>query len=65
MKHALILGALGLAFNVFASTKMWNTAPAWWNIMSLLLVMPLAYIGGRIRENQLASSPSAGSFAQG
>jgi hypothetical protein len=53
MRHALILGALGLIFNIAGTIAMWDTAPAWFHILSLLLVMPYAWIGGRLRERQL------------
>ena len=55
MLHALVLGALGLAFNVVGAVTAWDRAPAWYYVASLLLVMPYAYLGGRIRERQLES----------
>ena len=66
MRHAIILGVLGLAFNVAGSAAMWNTAPAWYHIVSLALVMPYAYIGGAIaerRRSRLAGpAPDAGAI---
>ena len=56
MRHALILGALGLLFNIAGTAAMWNTAPAWYHLTALLLVMPAAWLGGRIRERQLESA---------
>ena len=56
MRHALILGALGLAMNIAATVSLWGTAPAWYHILNLVLVMPYAWIGGRLRERQLAGS---------
>lgn len=53
MRHALILGALGLVMNIVATVSLWGTAPAWYFILNLLLVMPYAWLGGRIRERQL------------
>ncbi|HEX8271287.1 MAG TPA: hypothetical protein VF615_01475 [Longimicrobiaceae bacterium] len=53
MLHALVLGALGLAFNVAGSVAMWDTAPAWYHAASLALVMPYAWLGGRLREVEL------------
>jgi hypothetical protein len=53
MKHALILGALGVVTQVAMWSIAWNTVPAWFHIVSLALVMPYAWIGGRIREKQL------------
>jgi hypothetical protein len=54
MRHALILGFLGLVLNIAMVGALWGTMPAWYNILNLLLVMPYAWIGGRIRERQLA-----------
>jgi hypothetical protein len=56
MLHALILGVLGLVFNVIGTVAMWNTAPAWYHILALLLVMPAAWLGGWIRERQTPTS---------
>jgi hypothetical protein len=56
MQHALILGVLGLVFNVIGSVSMWDTAPAWYHIVAILLVMPAAWLGGKIRERQLQPS---------
>lgn len=53
MKHALILGLLGLVFNIVGTTLLWNTAPAWYHVTALLMVMPAAWLGGRLREAQL------------
>ena len=54
MKHALILGLLGLVFNIVGASVMWESAPAWYHILSIALTMPYAWVGGRIREQQLA-----------
>ncbi len=54
MLHAMVLGVLGLAFNVAGSVALWDTAPVWYHVASLTLVMPYAWLGGRIRESELA-----------
>lgn len=59
MKHALILGALGVVTQVAMWSIAWNTVPAWFHIVSLALVMPYAWIGGRIRERQLERGAQA------
>jgi hypothetical protein len=61
MLHALVLGALGLLFNIAASLAMWHTAPAWYHVVALALVMPYAWAGGRLRERELerAGAPAA------
>lgn len=52
MRHALILGALGLLFNVAGTYAAWDTAPAWYHVLSLVLVMFWAWLGGRMREQE-------------
>jgi len=61
MRHALILGALGLVFNIVGTVTQWHTAPTWYHVVALTLVMPAAWLGGRLREIQLerGSSPLA------
>jgi hypothetical protein len=59
MRHALVLGALGLVFNIIGTIDRWDTAPAWFHIISLLLVMPYAWLGGRLREMQLRQARAA------
>jgi hypothetical protein len=63
MRHALILGVLGLVFNVVGTVQMWHTAPAWYHVVALALVMPAAWLGGWIRERQLARAGGAGALA--
>ncbi len=53
MRHALILGALGLAFNLMGAAASWGLRPVWAVVLNLALVMPYAWIGGRLREMQL------------
>jgi hypothetical protein len=65
MRHALILGGLGLAFNVAGSIVMWDTAPAWFHVVAIALVMPYAWAGGRLRELQLEREGGRGALAGG
>jgi hypothetical protein len=53
MRHALILGFLGLAFNVMGAVSTWGERPAWAVLLNLALVLPYAWMGGRLREMQL------------
>ena len=65
MFHALVLGVLGLIFNVIGSSMTWQLYPAWYHIVALILVMPAAWLGGRIAERQLEGrlAPLAGAAA--
>jgi hypothetical protein len=62
MRHALILGALGLILHLVtlvAMPSVWNMTPNWYSIVNLVLVMPYAWLGGRLRENEIrGSSPT-------
>jgi hypothetical protein len=61
MRHALILGALGLAFDDARTIATWETAPAWFHLLAL--VLPAAWLDGTIRERQLARRGGAGRLA--
>lgn len=52
--HALIMGGLALAMSIPMTLSVWNDTPAWFNIYNLLAVMPYAWIGGTLRERELA-----------
>ena len=54
MQHALILGALGLLVNLAFLFQLWGAVPSWYLLVNLALVMPYAWIGGRLREAELA-----------
>ena len=58
MAHALVLGVLGLLFNVAGTMATWNAYPAWYHVTALLLVMPSAWLGGWLRERELGRRPS-------
>jgi hypothetical protein len=53
MRHALIEGVLGLVFTIANVGAQWGTYPAWYGILSIAVVMPYAWIGGRLREMQI------------
>jgi hypothetical protein len=58
MFHALVLGVLGLIFNVVGSSMTWQLYPAWYHVVALILVMPAAWLGGWIAERQLENRPA-------
>ena len=64
MRHALVLGALGLAFNVMGSIAAWDTAPAWYHAVQLALTMVWAWLGGRLRERELGRHGGAPALAR-
>ncbi|HYR07951.1 MAG TPA: hypothetical protein VEQ60_09290 [Longimicrobium sp.] len=52
--HALIMGGIALAMSIPVTMSVWNDTPVWFNVYNLLAVMPYAWIGGTIRERELA-----------
>jgi hypothetical protein len=60
MLHALILGALGLVLNVVTAASMRGQVPDWYLAAGVLLTMPYAWIGGKLREMQLARGRAPG-----
>lgn len=47
-RHAVALGALSLALMVAATPFAWDSAPVWFHVASLVLVVPAAWLGGRL-----------------
>ena len=56
MRHALILGVLGLLFNIMGAWMTRDAVPVWYNVAGVLTTMLWAWLGGAIRERQLASA---------
>ena len=55
LKHALALGVLGLALSIFATVQNAETMPLWWQIISLILIVPFVILGGYLRIIQKGS----------
>jgi len=56
IKHAFILGALQLLMGIMATVKFWDTAPAWYHLSFLLLLIPANLLGGQLRLMQKSKS---------
>lgn len=56
MLHALIGGAIGLVISIVGAAVTWNKdmGPHWYPVALAVLALPTAWVGGKIRENQLA-----------
>jgi hypothetical protein len=54
MKHALILGVLGLAVSIAGTIVMWHIPPHWYPITLDIIALPCTWIGGTLGTNQLA-----------
>lgn len=52
MAHALAVGCLALVFGIATAIIAWSTAPAWYHLTTLVLTVPVAVAGGKLREWQ-------------
>lgn len=48
MKHALILGVIGVVLTIVGLIVMWDIPPRWYPISLLVLTLPAAWLGGRM-----------------
>jgi hypothetical protein len=55
MGHAMALGVIGLLVSGLGSYMLWGHNPDWFNLVNPILIIPLAWIGGRLRVNELES----------
>ncbi len=58
MRHALALGVLGLVVSIVGAAVTWNRQPSigphWYPVALVVLAIPTAWMGGRLRVGQLA-----------
>ena len=57
--HAMVLGALGFVVSVLGMAVTWNHTdvygPHWYPVTLVILALPTAWLGGKIREKQLGA----------
>ena len=63
MQHALVGGVVGLAVSIVGAAVTWNRGPAfgphWYPLALIVLAMPQAWVGGKLRLMQLRPSSAA------
>jgi hypothetical protein len=62
MKHALILGGVGVVLGLVGLALTWNKGlgPQWYPIALVVLAVPQCWAGGMIYETQAASAARSG-----
>lgn len=50
MRHALILGVIGVGANVLGGIAMWDKTVPWYPISLTILSLPAAWVGGKLYE---------------
>ena len=60
MQHALIGGLIGLVVSIAGAIGTWNRGlgPHWYPLSLIVLALPPAWVGGRLREMQLRTQPT-------
>jgi hypothetical protein len=65
MQHALLGGVIGLVLSTVGATVTWNKGPAfgphWYPLALIVLAIPQAWLGGKLRLTQLRTPSQAGS----
>ena len=58
MKHALILGVVGVILGLVGVVATWNLelGPRWYPIALVVLAIPQCWVGGKIHEMQSRKS---------
>lgn len=51
MRHALVLGLIALLVNAVVAVQARSSAPPWYHLWALALVLPAAWIGGRLGQH--------------
>jgi hypothetical protein len=63
MQHALVGGVVGLAVSIVGAAVTWNKGPAfgphWYPLALIVLAMPQAWVGGKLRLMQLRAPSQA------
>lgn len=65
MQHALIGGFIGLIVSVAGAVATWNRGfgPHWYPLSLVVLALPPAWVGGKLREIQLRLQTAAGTVS--
>lgn len=49
MRHAMIGGFIGFALSIIGAIVMWDTPPHWYAISLIVLALPSAWLGGKLK----------------
>ena len=48
MRHALVLGAVGVVLATIGAVAMGDLGPAWYSLANIAIALPCAWLGGRV-----------------
>jgi hypothetical protein len=49
VRHAVVLGIVGIVLGVLGAVAAWGIAPAWFNVLLMVLGLPCAWLGAKLR----------------
>ncbi len=49
MRHALILGGIGVILSTMGLIFMWDKSPAWYPVALVVFALPCAWLGGKLK----------------
>jgi hypothetical protein len=52
MRHALVLGAIGLGLSIAGAIALWDAGPAWYPLALAASALPCAWLGARLHEHR-------------
>jgi hypothetical protein len=55
MRHALVLGLVGVAISTAGAIVMHGRGPLWYSLAVIAMALPCGWAGGRLRELQIAT----------
>jgi hypothetical protein len=57
MRHAVVLGIVGIVLGVLGALATWRITPAWFNVLLIVLGPPCAWLGAKVK---IGRSPNPG-----
>ena len=55
LRHAVILGAVGVVLTILGSIAMWNKSHAWYPLALIATALPCTWLGGKLRGEAVTS----------
>lgn len=55
--HGVALGVLLLAVGLFFQISSWSLLPVWYHLVFLAMLLPMAALGGKLRQNARSGRP--------
>jgi len=57
MRHALVVGGIGLGLSIVGAVAMWDASRAWYPIALAASALPCGWLGGRFVERRRTRGP--------